>query len=69
MSRAFVSERDGSFCTEKMLDCVWADENGRCPFSRCRREAELVKPTPAEAREQASANAGSTEHSQRNNKG
>jgi hypothetical protein len=32
MSRAFVSERDGSFCTEKMLDCVWADENGKCPF-------------------------------------
>jgi hypothetical protein len=69
MSRAFVSERDGSFCTEKMLDCVWADENGRCPFSRCRREAELVKPAPAEAREQSSANAGSTEHSQRNDKG
>jgi hypothetical protein len=28
-----------------------------------------VKPAPAEAREQSSANAGSTEHSQRNDKG
>lgn len=53
MSRAFVSERDGSFCTEKMLDCVWADENGRCPFSRCKREAELTKPA-AEANGQDS---------------
>lgn len=69
MSRAFVSERDGSFCTEKMLDCVWADENGRCPFSRCRREAELTKPAPAAAREPASVTAGSTEHNQRKDKG
>lgn len=53
MSRAFVSERDGSFCTEKMLDCVWADENGKCPFSRCKREAEQSKPA-AEAGRQGS---------------
>lgn len=53
MSRAFVSERDGSFCTEKMLDCVWADENGKCPFSRCKREAELTKPS-VESRGQSS---------------
>ena len=53
MSRAFVSERDGSFCTEKMMDCVWADENGKCPFSRCKREAELTKPS-AEANRQDS---------------
>lgn len=69
MSRAFVSERDGSFCTEKMLDCVWADENGRCPFSHCRREAELVKPASAAAREQASVTAGSPEQNQRKDKG
>ena len=62
MSRAFVSERDGSFCTEKMLDCVWADENGRCPFSRCKREAELVKPAPA------AVTAGSPEQNQRKDK-
>ncbi|MEN6420194.1 MAG: hypothetical protein ABFC73_14865 [Clostridiaceae bacterium] len=53
MSRAFVSERDGSFCTERMQDCVWADENGKCPFSRCKREAELTKPA-AEANRQDS---------------
>ena len=53
MSRAFVSERDGSFCTERMQDCVWADENGKCPFSRCKREAELAKPA-AEANRQDS---------------
>ncbi len=68
MSRAFVSERDGSFCTEKMLDCVWADENGKCPFSRCKREAELTKPAPAEAREPVSVIAGSPEQNQRKDK-
>lgn len=55
MSRAFVSERDGSFCTEKMLDCVWADENGKCPFSRCKREAELTKPAVEPNRQDAGA--------------
>ena len=69
MSRAFVSERDGSCCTEKMQDCVWADENGKCPFSHCKREAELVKPAPAAVREPASATAGSPEHNQHKDKG
>lgn len=55
MSRAFVSERDGSFCTEKMLDCVWADENGKCPFSRCKREAELIKPAAEPNKQNAGA--------------
>lgn len=42
MSRAFVSERDGwAFCTEKMCECMWADENGMCVFSQCRRASEF----------------------------
>lgn len=55
MSRAFVSERDGSFCTEQMQDCVWADENGKCPFSRCKREAELTKPAAESNRQDSGA--------------
>lgn len=69
MSRAFVSERDGSFCTETMLECVWADENGKCPFPHCRQEAELAKPTPAETRESASAKAGANENKRREDEG
>lgn len=69
MSRAFVSERDGSFCTEQMQDCVWADENGKCPFLRCKRESELAKPAAAEAREPALANSRSPEDKQLKDKG
>lgn len=56
MSRAFVSERDGSFCTEKMRECVWADENGKCPLTECRQEPE--RPDPADTQVKSEFGAG-----------
>ena len=50
MSRAFVSERDGSFCTQKMRECVWADENGKCPLTECRQETESAGRTGSQVK-------------------
>lgn len=41
MSRAFTKEKgDWNFCRKKRDTCTYADENGRCIFSYCRRDEE-----------------------------
>ena len=52
MGRAFTKESDGGFCSRRMKECIYADEDGRCIFTHCAEDEQSESLSKTDAKHQ-----------------